>query len=163
MAREIHSTVIDGDRYEMTMFGASQGYRIFHRLFKILGPVLGKVMDAAVDVQDIRDVDLSSGAVAEGLQALSGAMKESDLDYLIDAMRKCTHVGIGGSEKTTPLAGVFEMHFSGRIGSMFKWLAWGLKVQYSSFGDAFASLRPPSEGDASQAATPASRSQSQSQ
>lgn len=148
MARETHSTVIDGDRYEMTLFGATQGYRLFHRLFRILGPSFGKLMDAVVDTGDIRDVDLSSDVVAAGIRALTESVKESDLDYVIDAMKKCTHVGPGGTEKTIPLSGVFEVHFQGRIGTMFKWLGWGLQTQYGSFVSAFASLKPPGEGGA---------------
>jgi len=151
MPREKHSTIIDGDRYEMTLFGATQGYRLFHRLFRMLGPSLGHLLDALVQVGDIRSVDLSSDAVANGIRTLTATLHEADLDHVIDSLRKLTHVGVDGSSQTVPLSGVFEAHFQGRIGSMFKWMGWGLQVQYSSFMSAFATMMPPGEGAAPQA------------
>lgn len=152
MSRERHSKVIDGDLYEMTQFGATQGYRLFHRILRILGPSFGHIMDALVVTKDIRDVDLSSDVVVEGIKALTESFKEADMDLVVDLMKKATHVGVGGSRETVPLSGVFEAHFSGRIGSMFKWLGWGLQVQYGSFTSAFAGLMPPGEGGGSAAA-----------
>ena len=152
MGRESHRTVIDGDLYEMTLFGATQGYRLFHRLFKMFGPSFGQLIDAVADT-DIQDVNLSSAGVVSALRSLSESVTEADLDVLIDALRKQTHVGVGGIEKTVPLSGVFELHFSGRLGTMFKWLGWSLKIQYGSFADAFAGMKPRGEGEGSQAAT----------
>lgn len=156
MGRETHRTVIDGDLYEMSLFGATQGYRLFHRLFKMFGPSFGKLIDAVAD-SNLQDVNLSSDAVVTALRSLTDSVSEADLDVLIDALRKQTLVGVGGTEKTVPLAGVFELHFSGRIGTMFKWLGWGVKVQYSSFADAFADMMPRGEGGESQAAPTASQ------
>lgn len=144
MPLDKHSTTIDGDLYEMTLFGATQGYRLFLRLFKMLGPTLGKVMDAVgEDSGNIQDVNLSSDAAVAAIDALTSHVRESDLDHLIEALKKQTHVGVGGSSKTVPLAGVFEMHFSGRLNSMLRWLIWGLKVQYASFLDVFSGMKPP--------------------
>jgi len=153
MPRETHSTTIDGDRYEMTLFGATQGYRLFHRLFKMFGPAFGKVMDAVSETGDIQDVNLSSDAAVAALEALTHHVRDTDLDVMVEALKKVTHVGVAGSDKTVPLAGVFELHFSGRIASMFKWMGWGLKVQYGTFADAFASMKPPGGGGGSPAAT----------
>lgn len=153
MARERHSTIIDGDLYEMTLFGATQGYRLFHKLFQMFGPSFGRLMDALGDKQDIQDVNLSSEAAVAALESLTTTVKQADLDLIVDALKKCTHVGVDGTEKTVPLGGVFELHFSGRVWSMFKWLAWGLQVQYGSFADAFANTKPPGEGAGLQAAT----------
>ena len=152
MSRETQSTTIDGDRYEMTQLGATAGYRLFHRLFKMLGPTFGKVTDALADDGNIQDVNLSSDAAVAAIEALTHHVKESDLDHVIGVLKAETSVGIGGSDKTVPLTGVFEMHFSGRIGTLFRWLAWGLKVQYASFLDAFKDMKPPGKGAASQAA-----------
>jgi len=157
VGREIQHTIIDGDRYEMTLFGATQGYRLFHRLFKMFGPGFGALMDAASETGSIQDVDLSSDVVVSGIRSLTENVREADLDHVIDSLKKCTHVGAGGIENTIPLGGVFELHFSGRIGTMFKWLGWGLQVQYASFFDAFANMKPPSEGAESKAAISPSR------
>lgn len=148
MAREKQSTVIDGYRYEMTMLGATQGYKLFHRLFRMFGPSFGSLMDA-VGGGDIQDVDLSSNVVIHGIQSLTENVKESDLDHVVEMLRKQTHVSVDGSDRTIPLAGIFEAHFSGSLGSMFKWLYWGLGVQYQDFTSAFANLRPPGGGEES--------------
>lgn len=157
MPREKFTTVIDGDRYEMTLLGATQGIRLFHRLFRMFGPAFGRVMDSVGEGNDLLSVDLSSNAAVAGLQTIATSVSEADLDHLVDTLKKQTQVGPDGADKLMPLAGVFELHFSGRLGSMFKWLGWGLKVQYGNFLDAFASTMPPSGGEGS----PAANSQSQ--
>lgn len=154
MPRDKHTTIIDGDRYEMTLFGATQGYRLMHLLFRMFGPAFGQVMDALEGHDDIQDVNLSSEAAVAALQALATSVKQSDLDTVIDALKKSCHVGVGGTDKTTPLAGVFELHFSGRMATMFRWLLWGLQTQYQDFSGGLASMMPPGEADGSPAATP---------
>lgn len=143
MSRETESTTIDGDRYEMTQLGATAGYRLFHRLFTMLGPTFGKVTDALASDGSIQDVNLSSDAAVAAIEALTHHVTERDLDHVINVLKGETHVGVGGSEKTVPLAGVFEVHFAGRIGTLFRWLAWGLKVQFASFLDAVKDMKPP--------------------
>lgn len=153
MARERQTTVIDGYRYEMTMLGATAGYRLFFKLLTMFGPSFGDMMDAAGG-GDIQDVDLSSSAAVRGIKSLTTNVSESDLDHVIEQLRSQTHVSVEkGSEKTVPLSKVFEMHFMGELNSMFKWLWWGLKVQYQTFSGAFANLMPPSEGGKVPAAT----------
>ena len=153
MSDERNSTVIDGDRYEMTLFGATQGYRLFHRLFKMFGPSFGHLVDAMSGDKgaSIRDVNLASDAAVSALKRLVDDVHEADLDHLIDALRKQTHVAAGGGQNSIPLAGVFEVHFQGRMGTMFKWLAWGLRVQYASFFDALPRMKPPEKAAASSA------------
>ena len=153
MPKQGQSTTIDGDRYEMALFGATQGYRLFHRLFRMFGPSFGRLVDAMKDGGSIQDVDMASDAAVSALKSLVSDVTEADLDHVIDSLKKQTHVGAGGTDKTIPLAGVFETHFQGRLGSMFKWLAWGLRVQYQSFFDVFASMKPPDAVSASSGGT----------
>lgn len=136
------------------MLGATQGYRLFHRLFQIVGPSLGTLVQVASGGKSILDVDMGSKVMSQGIQALTTSLKEKDLDHVIDLLKKQTHAGIEeNSEKTVPLSGIFEGHFQGRIATMFKWVGWGLKVQFEDFSDAFANLMPPGEGDQSPAVT----------
>lgn len=153
MPRDEKSQTIDGDLYEMTLFGATQGYRLFHRLFRMFGPSFGRLVDAMADKSGIQDVDLSGEAAVSVLKSLAVDVSEADLDHIIEALKKQTHVGANGTSKTIPLSGVFELHFSGRMGSMFRWLAWGLRVQYASFFDALATMKQPGREAASLAGT----------
>ncbi len=152
MARERQDTFIGEHKYEMTMLGATPGYRLFRRLFKMFGPSLGALMDATAG-ENIQDVDLTSQTVKDGIQALTENVKESDLDHVIDLLKGQTHVGVDGSEKTIPLKSVFESHFAGDTFGMFAWVWWGLQVQYATFSSAFASMKPPSGGEAGPAAS----------
>jgi len=150
MARDTHSTEIDGYRYEMTMFGATQSYRLFHRLFRMLGPTLGPLLEALGTAKNLDDVDVGSEAAIAAIRSLTQSVSEADLDHVIGQLREATHVGVEvGSEKTVPLKQVFDLHFAGRFGPMARWIAWGLGVQYGSFLPAFATMGTPSEGAAS--------------
>ena len=135
------------------MLGATAGYRLFHRLFKMLGPSFGAIMDAVGGSGGIEDADLSSQVVVNAIRTLSSEVREVDLDHLVESLRGQTHVGPGGTEQTVPLSQVFELHFSGDILGLGKWVVWGLKVQYATFASAFASLRPPVADGATQAET----------
>lgn len=148
MARDEHMTTIDGHRYQMTMLGATAGYRLFHRLFKMFGPSIGALIDLVGDAKGgIENTDLSSKAAVKAIQALTDNVHEADLDHLIDQLKGQTMVGLNGSEKTVPLDSVFEAHFAGDITALFRWLIWALKVQYSTFQDVFATMKPPVAAD----------------
>lgn len=152
MACEKQSTVINGHRYVMTMLPATPSYRLFRRLFKIIGPSFGSIMELAKDgTKDIGDTDIASEPVVRGIRVLADAITEDELDNVVEQLKKVTEVGINGSDKTVPLENVFELHFSGAIGFMFKWLYWGLRVQYENFISAFTNLTPQSVGAEPQA------------
>jgi len=153
VARDRQSTIIDGHRYEMTMLGATAGYRLFHRLFKMVGPSFGAIMDAVGQPGGVENTDLSSKVVVDAIRTLSEQVKESDLDHLVEQLRGQTHVGIGGTEMTVPLSGVFEAHFAGDVMGIGRWLIWGLKVQFATFADAFTTSKPPSGEGVTQAGT----------
>ncbi len=150
MARERQDTVIDGHRYEMTMLAATPSYKLFTKLLKMFGPSIGTIIDVTSKSGDgVEGIDLNSQAVVKGIRALMDHVGEDDIEHVIERLKKQTHVSVEkGSEKTIPLSGVFELHFQGDIWAMFKWLWWGLQVQYSNFSDAFANLKTPSEGEA---------------
>jgi hypothetical protein len=74
------------------------------------------------------------------------------MDHVIGQLKGQTLIGLHGSEKTVPLDSVFEAHFAGDIVSMFRWLFWALRVQYSTFQGVFATLRPPVAEDVTRGA-----------
>lgn len=148
MARERQSTYIDDYKYEMTMLAATPSYKLFHRLFRMLGPSFGTLVDVIPSNGDLGEIDFSGPAVTRGIQALTENVKETDLEHLITQLKGQTHVGVeAGSDKTTQLTPIFEVHFQGQIGSLFKWIYWGLTVQYGNFQSAFASMMPQGGGE----------------
>ena len=100
---------------------------------------------------------LSDKSAIHGLQTLTANMKQEDLDHVIVELRNVCHVGVNGSDKTVPLANIFEAHFSGDIGGLFRWLFWGLKVQFGNFSNAFGGLKGLGVEDASPDANSPSR------
>jgi hypothetical protein len=141
----------------MTMLGAKASYRLGLRLFKMFGPSLGAVFQGTgkEKIEKVEDIDLSSESMVSSITALTRQLTESDFDHLVDQLQDVTHVGLSGATKTVPMRGIFEDHFSGDIGGMIRWLAWGLMVQYRTFSSVFATLKLPVAGDAKQeAATP---------
>lgn len=157
MARERQETIIDGHRYQMTMLGATDGVKLFYRLVRMLGPSIGTLQDAAKDSSKTDDTDsildrnISGDMLSRAIQALTSNVGEADLEHVINKLKGECHVGVDGNEKTIPLSGVFELHFSGDLAGMFKWLSWGLQVQFGNFFSAFSSLIPPGAGGVFQA------------
>ena len=149
-----HTASIDGHRYDMSMLGATASLRLFHRLFRMLGPSVGHLIDSigAKGKASLLDVDVSSKAFVAGFESLASAVSESDLEHVVDQLRKQTTLSLPEG-KVIPLAQVFDAHFQGRIGAMFQWLAWGLRVQYGDFWSALASMTPQGEGGESRAAS----------
>jgi hypothetical protein len=137
----------------MTMLGATAGYKLFHRLFRMLGPTFGSMMDIGAEAKSVEDIDVSSKTVVDAIRMLSENVKEEDLEHVIDELKSQSHVGPNGSDKTIPLAQVFEAHFAGDITGLFRWLFWGLQVQYSTFRSVFRIFASPAEEDTTQAAT----------
>lgn len=155
MTIEMQETVIDGHTYRMTQLGATKGYKLFHRLVKALGPSIGHFVSAVVakgDEASIRDVDITSDDFLQGIKSLTSGFSEHDLDHIVSELKSQTEVSVDDTNKMISLSPVFELHFRGRLGSMFRWLGWGLKVQFADFFDAFASMTLPSVGARSQAA-----------
>lgn len=164
MARENHETMIDGHRYQMTDLPTTPGYRLFYRLAQKLIPAFSAFKDAAVsafrkaggNTASLLDQEIDLGLMLQAAEVLTTQLSEADLDYAVSTLKEQCQVGINGSDKTIPLVGVFEMHFSGDIGGFIKWLAWGLKVQFGNFPNAFSSLIPPDAGGVFQAVKPPS-------
>ena len=140
MAREIQRTTIGGHDYAMTLLPATRSYKLFHRLFKMFGPSFGQLMDAVAGVKSVVDLDLSGDAVNKVIQSVTSNVSEHDLEHVISILKDETTVAISGSGKDIPLKGVFEAHFQGDVAGMFRWLYWGLGVQYRSFFEGLGSI-----------------------
>lgn len=159
MGRDVHETNIGGHRYCMTMLAATPGYKLFYRLMQMLGPSIATLKDVVADAAkneagitpSLLDQKINSDAILKGVQALTSNVSEADLDYVVNTLKAQCEVGLNGSNKTIPLAGVFDVHFAGEMGAFFQWLAWGLKVQFQTFLTAFNALSLPGMEGVSQA------------
>ena len=71
--------------------------------------------------------DALEKAVVEFFARLDKVKQREFISLLSDV----TYVMHGGKE--VKLSSVLTMHFRGRIGSLYQWLGWALKVQFSDF------------------------------
>lgn len=124
MAVEIKSKQIGDCTYRVRQLPAVQGRKVLVRLMKMFGPALGS---------------MESNGNAEGnvLQMLSTALENLDedmFDSLCDTFAKYTefelpngnYIGLGEQ-------GMFDQHFTGKMGQMTQWLVFCVQVNFADF------------------------------
>jgi tail assembly chaperone len=115
MALRSESRQIGEHKYHVILLPTSEATGAAFRLANVAGPA----------VQAYRD----GGVVAAGkfLQEL----KHDDLVYFTDLFKPRTTIEAKG--KKIGLAAVYEEHFVGDMKSLFKWLAFCVEINFSSF------------------------------
>lgn len=113
--RESKAKVIGKYEYTVTQLPATEARHVFTMLARVFGSAAGS---------------------AEPIAALMAEIKDDNLDVLCKKFSSQTFVAIN-SKQSPLLADVFDEHFAGDIGGMFKWLAFCLEV---NFGNFFAEL-----------------------
>lgn len=108
--RKVESLKIGDYTYHVTQMGAIQGRDTLARLLAIAGPIMG------------------SGEGGAGLAHL----KPADLQLLSDDFAKLTEVELPDGKRPL-LSNIFDLHFVGRYDDMFDWLAFCIKINFSSF------------------------------
>lgn len=132
-AADSQSQEIDEHTYTVSMLDPFVANKILVMLGKILGPSLGSLTDVVSDDTDAQALNNAAGGLFERLD-------ESQLRWLIDELSKVTSVRSPTTKDQEPqLNRVFQIHFRGRISSMYKWLWFALKVQFADF---FALVAP---------------------
>lgn len=117
-----------------------------------IGSLLGGVDPEAASETEKSDEDKDLEELDEEL-GLSGLSPDSAIDVaferavlgffgrfskekqreLIDIMAKQTMVINSGENTQQHLPGIFRAHFKGKIGEMYRWLAFAMKVQFKGF------------------------------
>jgi hypothetical protein len=134
MSVEVRSKEIEGFTYELTLFGAKQGQRVWLRLAKCLGP-------AAVEI-----LSQGSAGVGPAVAAFLGGIGEDDLDFLTGQFAgSCKLVLImttaaGPKPNPQPLSNLYDQHFARRYPALIAWFTWAVSENYASFFDASALL-----------------------
>lgn len=146
---------IDGITYRVSQVGGKRALKMFTTLAKMLAPALAKAAESMPTggFKSLSTVDLSSLNIGTAVEALVDRLDEPKITEIIDTLAGVTECNDGG-DKWPQLSGVFDIHFAGKMSSLFKWLAFALEVQFGDFFDAFGSLAqkvgsPKSAGQAS--------------
>lgn len=141
MAIKQETETIEGHAYTVRQFGARTGMTVAFRMFKVLGPALGKLA-VLKDLKDGKATKLPEGGVEVLLESVFKSVadmaKEEDFLYLVDQFQEVTtlhHRLPDGPGTVVPVAlkTVFDDHFAGRYGALLKWFLFAGRVNFSSF------------------------------
>jgi hypothetical protein len=147
--RELVAKTIDGRLYEFEQFKTSTAVRVLAKLTKVLGEPLAVAMssffkaskgsneaqkldpETGVPISSRRmlDQEVDPNALAKAVGLLIERLDEVDVVDLIEQLVAksvlCDHKPV-----------IFEMHYQGDIGHLFRVIAAALEVQYGNFIDA---------------------------
>jgi hypothetical protein len=117
---------IEGVKYEVFMLAPSVSLDLGVEIGKVLGPAFGALIDkaSATEAKDVLDTDVN---FADAAKLLFQNLEKGMLQNVILKLASVTHAD------GTPLDKIWEIHFRGKLGSLFKWMGFALKVQYSDF------------------------------
>jgi hypothetical protein len=128
---QMHSQIkeIDGHQYEMFMMEPRASNRLLTKVGKMILPSLGPIADFLTGAvgksgKGLMDIDLGDDFFSKTLSTLCSDLDEKVMDEVIDAFQEITQVD-GKSLKP-----IFAAHFLGELQSMYKWLGWGMQVQW---------------------------------
>lgn len=139
---------IAGSVYRVSQLKATKALGLLTELAKMLGPTLGILADAAgnekgkLDLASIGNIKVGGDVFGRAVGALVERIDSARVQTLIKELAAVTEVAPEGSDKFLPLPGVFELHFAGRMGGLFKWLKFALEVQFSDFLSSLAEHGP---------------------
>jgi hypothetical protein len=141
-AQDAKTTTIDGHTYRCLMLDPLVATDMVADLGHLLGPSLGALGGALLS-------DPGDGAkklMDEGGEALGAGLEKAVVEFFsrfdkakqrefIAQLGEVTYLVTG--DKEVKINAVLSMHFRGRVGSLYKWMGWALKVQFEDFFSPF--------------------------
>lgn len=156
------TVVLDGERYDLTHLSPTKAWSTLTRLLRIVGGPIG----SGIDVKDIRDLKKIDIKFDELLRNLSNNLDTPEAEQVIYSLLGAT------SHKGQYLKDEYlEIHFMGKVGTMFAVVLEQVKFQYEDFFQKIAGLmsavvpaqrsgsplRPTSSGSSGESSSPAKR------
>lgn len=115
---------IDSVKYEVSMLPPRLARKILVRIFQVLAPSAGEAFS--------RESEQLTQAIGPILSTLSDKLSDDDLDWMMSELAKVTTVEVAPGQEPY-LNTIFDVHFRGKVGQMFKWFAFAMEVQYADF------------------------------
>ena len=134
---DLKTTTIDDVEYSMTMLPPKVARKLLLKIWGIVAPILDGVIEKNPDIEKLAEKKVGLNLLNGAFAASADRLSEADLDWAMNELADITNVHMGGDE-TPKLSRVFDAHFAGKIGIMFRWFAWGLQVQFADFSDMVA-------------------------
>lgn len=128
---------IDDITFRVEQLDVKTARAVFIRLTHLLGPSLAELGKLAGD-GSILDVDHT--AALGVISKLLASATEEDLEYLVQVFMKKSKFKMPEATGLVPLV---DIAFTGRLLTMFKWLAFAIEVNYADFFDVFRRIKIP--------------------
>lgn len=133
MAEGMIQRKVDGRLYEFSIFGAKHALRTLTKLSKIIGEPLTLAF-TAMGVSDpenkgksMFDRKIDGKMLGEAVKALTGRMDENEVLDLIEELCGEENCMCDGKKI------IFDKHYEGKLGHLFKVIGTALEVQYGDF------------------------------
>ncbi len=124
--KEAQTERIGDHDYEMFMLAPMRSHGLLMDVAKMVGPALGSAVGALVggDAKDIMEREVTPDLLSTALGKLFLDLNKKTLEDVIRAFSEVTFVD------GKPLTKIFDDHFHGALEDLYRWLAWGFKVQW---------------------------------
>ena len=121
---DLQTRTIAGVKYGVYMLPPRLARKMLVRIFQVIAPSAGEAFKR--EGQEILD------AFGPVLATLADRLNDDDLEWMMGELAKVSTVEVEPG-KAPQLDKIFDIHFRGRIGQMFKWFAFAVEVQYADF------------------------------
>jgi hypothetical protein len=129
---------IDGVRYQVTQFPAMEALRVQTQLLKVAGPALAAIFSGVRSGDGAKaKMEFSPIFLAAALEKLSDKLNEDELERLVLRLLAGARIM---EQNGGPFDGpngrvLFNMHFAGKLATLWKVIAFVLEVNYQDFFD----------------------------
>jgi len=131
---------IGGKRYCVTQLAAEPGQRLFFQLAKLIGPSVAALL------REWQGKEVTPDTVAAALSEFVQTLTYAQFRDFVDTFMGSTDV-LGEDDKRVKLLSMKALAFAGDYGSLMKWVAFCLEVNYASFfGDMGLTTLPSAAG-----------------
>ena len=124
------TTKIGDHEIQMFMLDPMTSHELLVDVATMVGPALGPVLDSILSGRSIGELDgildenLGADFFTKATKELFSGLNKKTLREVIETFRKVTYVDGIELEKT------FAEVFRGELDTMYKWIAWGMGVQW---------------------------------
>lgn len=141
MGLQSETRTIGDTTYRVTQLPAGKSRRLLVRLYKVLGPAFGKLLEG-FDATSVTGggkapslLDIKMESVSQAMSTLAIHLTEEDLEFVVDRLFTGDMVEMDvGDDKWVKLTKErVDLHFAGKLDEMFRLLAFALEVNYASF------------------------------
>jgi len=119
---------IEGSTYTVTTLGAYAGLQLGIEIAQVVAPAFAA--GEAVSVSGLFEQD--NDALVQSVAKIVSAADAAQVRKIIGELAKVTQVTTSEGAVAI-LNDIFDLHFAGEGGAMMRWLAFALRVNFSSF------------------------------